>query len=455
MPGRNVITMSGGSAATAGRRRIQAFALAALCFVLAGLLRVYHYRSLPEFSPADDTALFTTEDALQYRYARMVAQGKRIPDLDPGLHHPEGFDVRRNLTTLVEQVEGGLYRCVGQGAPLHVFLVTLVCFVSSLGVFAAYGTATSIWRSRRSGLFAAALYCVAVPTYSRIIGGYGTEHFALPLLFFGIWAIVAALDTEEADPRCDRRSQLRALVAGLCFAAALAAWHLSRFLFSVVLASLVLVWLLLEGIGSPKAARVSGAVPWLLAPVLAASVLVPILQARPFWTSPFFLTAAVVPVVVRLGQMRTARIRLVSFAGLALLLVLISRILPTGDTGYSHVWGIVVAKIANFGIKPSDPAKLPFEARALWIEDVRSPSVAAFLLTYGLLPLLAVLGLAARFGMQKERPLDPGVLFFGALVLGGVVVYLLFARMTCYCAFFLIVLASGVTTAPRPLLLRG
>ncbi|MCC2671149.1 MAG: hypothetical protein K0Q72_3620 [Armatimonadetes bacterium] len=207
--------------------------LVVVCFLLAGVLRLYHFRSLPDFNPVDDTAIFTTEDALQYRYARMVAEARPIPSVDPGLHHPEGFNVRDNLTTLVEGVEGRLYRLAGGGQPLHVFLITVVCFVTSLGVFAAYGAATALWRSRRSGVFAAALYAVAVPTYARIIGGYGTEHFALPLLFFGVWLLLAALETPE-----ERRAGLIALASGGCFALALSAWHLSRFLFSLVLAGI-------------------------------------------------------------------------------------------------------------------------------------------------------------------------------------------------------------------------
>lgn len=426
--------------------------VALICVGLAFALRLGHFHSLPQFNPDDDTALFTTEDALQFRYARMVASGRGIPDFDPTLHHPDGFGVRENLTTLVERIEGGLYPVIGGGAPFHMFLVALVCLVTSLGVIGAYGVAACLWRNRWAGAFAAFLYAVAVPTYVRIIGGYGTEHFALPLLFIGTWPFLAVLGESE---RGIWKQRVLVLLSGSLFALALGAWHLSRFLFTLFLGVLVAVWLYLHLTRSPEAVRLSGLVPWLLAPVILVSALVPILQARPFWSSPVFLLTAAVPASEWLSRSRSPRTRLLAWGLLGAISILVISLLASPETGYSHVWGIVAAKLVHLGAKPANPTRLPFEIRALWIEDVHGPRPGPFLMSFGLIPVLALLGGVMGFRQARERMLEPRALLLLGLAAGAITVYLLFARMIGFAAFFLVVLCAGVVTAPRPVLLAA
>lgn len=432
---------------TAGRVYLTVL-LVGFLFLAGAALRVYHYHSLPQYSPTDDTALLSTEDALQYRYARMVARGGRIPDFDPLVHYPDGFSVRENLTTWVETVDGTLYHLFGGDRPFHDFLIYSVCLTTSLGIGAAYAAASGLWRSRRAGLFAGALYAVAVPTYSRVIGGYGTEHFAFPLLFFGFAFLIAAL---EAAPERGRGTRL-ALLAGTCFGIALGSWHLARFIFSVLAAALIALWLYLQFRDACAGEWVGRMAAWLVAPILVASLAFPILRARPL-LSPLPLALLAVPLASILGQTLSRNARLARFTLLAGVLVSLAVGLGTRETGYSHVWAIAWAKLTHLGIKPADPAQLPFQARVLWIEDVRSPSAKLVLLTYGIIPILAVIGgLVGRKALGRQWR-SPGRLLFLELLAAAVALYLLFQRMTGLAAFFLAVLASGSLLARRPVVL--
>ncbi len=47
----------------------------------------------PYYDTYDETNLHFTENAVQYRYAKMIAKGEGIPETDTRIQHPEGVRV--------------------------------------------------------------------------------------------------------------------------------------------------------------------------------------------------------------------------------------------------------------------------------------------------------------------------------------------------------------------------
>lgn len=430
--------------------RAFAFSLLIVLFLIASLIRAHHFKNLEYYNPADDTGLFWTESAFQYRYAKMVAEGETVPAFDPKVQHPRGLRVRENVTVFMEYLDGVLYRSLGGRIPFHVFLIYAICFTTSLGVLAVYGASVSFWDSRWAGVFAAALYTVGMATYSRIIGAYGREHLGLPLIFFSLWSLLACFKTAGEDIRRERGLSL---LSGLLLGSALACWHLTRFYFIVFALCLIAAWIYLHFTRADEADRLARLIPWLLLPVLAASFIAPALRVRQFYLFPAVVALFALPLTQLIGRSWSPKGRLCAVFVLLSVLAMGSIAIRRGEAEYSHVWELMKAKAQNLGVKPDDPSRLSFEARLLWIEDLRSPDPRIFLYTYGTIPILALIAAVSGLRGTPWRTWGGQRVLLLCLLLAFLGIYLLIQRMTGLFVFFLIVVAGGMMVSKRPILI--
>ncbi len=437
---------------TTGGRAFTALLVAAL-FLAGALIRIHHFERLTAFDPADDTAFFWTESAFQYRYAKMAGEGRSIPAFDPLVQYPDGLRVWEQETPVMEYLDGALYRIFGAGTPFHVFLVFAICFTSSLGVIAAYGAAASLWEDRRAGLLAAALYAVAMASFSRILGTYGREHLSLPFFFFGLWGLAAAMGPRTGGG-LRRSPRAPALASGAAMGALLASWHLGRFLFLILAVCLAAVWVYLLFTDEEESDRLAWSAGWMLLPVLAAILLSPLLRSQQHYLSP----GAVLPASLFLASLAGRSLPPARRLGLWLLVLLpllgAAAVVTTGaEEAYSHVRALLQAKAAHGGIKPADPAVLPFEARLMWIEDFHSPSPRIALYAFGTIPLLAGLGAVIGVRHRAAPGRRGGLLLWLLLTVAYAALFLLMQRMIGFLVFFLVVLAAGTLASRRAVLL--
>ena len=78
-------------------------------YLAISLLKVSLMHSSSNFSLTNDTALFRGESALQYHYAEIIADGKRIPEVDNMAQFPEGVNTKQDLTVFMEKIHGWIY----------------------------------------------------------------------------------------------------------------------------------------------------------------------------------------------------------------------------------------------------------------------------------------------------------------------------------------------------------
>ena len=101
-------------------------------------IKIFLFTQVTVFNYQDDTGLFWTESAFQYRYARMVAHKEPLPSTDYTIQYPEGLEVFSHITIAMELVSGYLYQffsIVFPHLPFHVFLIYFICLFSSLSIF--------------------------------------------------------------------------------------------------------------------------------------------------------------------------------------------------------------------------------------------------------------------------------------------------------------------------------
>lgn len=305
----------------------------------------------PTWDAQDEVGQFWSESAFHYRFAKFFAThplgewGQLKHDRD--VQYPDTIDDWAEFTVAMEVPVGVLYRWLKPSTPLHVFVVWYDCLVSSLSVFAVFFLARALWRSDKAGVFASVLYATLYPSYGRTVKNlFLREDFAIPLIIFALVFTVQALQ--------DQRNRYQYLAA-LFWLAALASWHLTQFLMAPLLLAAVLVYLV--GGETPR-------IPWLVLTLAAGSVVVPVLRAKQFYLSPTMcgLYALAMAVWINGGRKRAALV----FAGWAAALLLLGALLPRSYGEYAHVYQLFIYKLRFLGQRPSDPARLPWEARVLW-----------------------------------------------------------------------------------------
>ncbi|MDD5657003.1 MAG: hypothetical protein PHF00_07085 [Elusimicrobia bacterium] len=413
---------------TSSARWLAACALAVLA---AGQihLRVRRSLELPRYQAEDESGYFRSESAAQYRYARMAAAGRALPDPDTLAQYPEGIRTGRELTTAMERAAGASRRLLGRlgGSDFRRFVLVWSAAVSSLCVFALGALAWLLCGSAPLALAAAAAFAWSWAGISNGIGTCGLESFALPMLAGGLAFLAAALRGPRSWPH--------ALAAGLLTAAALASWHFARF-------HLAALWLALGYAGwrrSERRRELRDAAALLLACCAAAGLLSPVLRHNAFIFSPIMnLGLGVTAALTWPGRLRLVIPATIACVALSLRL--------SGETGsFGHVYALLWDKL-RFGLaRPADPSLLSAESRLLWTGPFASPQ-PGFLL-YCFLPLgLLIL---PRLVLRREK--DENASAAGALVDGLFVLYLagtaMVTRLTPMLAWLLC--AAGVRLPRR------
>ncbi|MFH0910765.1 MAG: tetratricopeptide repeat protein [Planctomycetota bacterium] len=417
----------------------------ALLVILVIPWRVSCWEQLPQYGNAQRSeGVFFTESALQYRYAKMIAQGIALPEQDFWAQYPEGFSPYKDLALGKEYVEGLPYRWFGLSMPFYRYIPWAVAVASALGILGCFFAALLLWRAPLPALVSAALYAVSLPAFRRTIGNYSDEHFSLPFLLVGLPFLAMAATELEENPR-RLKGRLLANAAGAAWAVALCTWHFSRFAFLIALG-----WLFLSYLVRPDRRGPGRALIPLLAWCGLAALWHPMLHARNFlFSGPMLLgfgllACGLLPQRIPLIAKRAAAI------ALPVLLLLFSRALPGGGEEYSHVTGLLLAKLCHPLGRPPDPSVLSFEARSLWQAAFVSPSLHQFL--YNFFPVLpvAAAGFAclawrrckARPDGNAESIPRTGWLVYATLAYGAN--YLLAFRIEMFLSFYLALWVGGL-----------
>ena len=331
------------------------------CLVLVALLYGFHVGlkttkifANPTWNATDEVGQFWSEFAFHYRFAKFfsehpVSDWSQLSQ-DRQVQYPATIDDWAEFTVAMEVPVGVLYRWLGGSLvlpPFHVWVVWYDCLVSSLTLFAVFFLARALWRSEWAGVCASLFYAALYPSYGRTVKNlFLREDFAIPLI------VVALVFTCRSIQEGKIRDQI---LAALFWLAALASWHLTQFVLAVGVGAAVLVYL-----GKGATPRV----PWFVLVLAAGSVIIPVLRAKQLYLSPVLcvLYALGLAVWINGGRKRAVLV----FAGWLGVLVTASFLLRTSYGEYAHVYQLFYYKLRYLGVKPADPAQLPWEARCLW-----------------------------------------------------------------------------------------
>ncbi len=413
-------------------------------YILASLLKLHHFQNVPYFHPRNDTCLFTSEGALQYRYARMVANGQSIPQLDVKAQYPEGLKVFSDLTISMEFVSGYLYRLLSPliSLPFHIFLIYFICFFSSLTILAVYLISLKVWENRFSALVSTCFYAFSLPSMSRTIGNYLREDFALPFIFFSLYFFLASL--YEANDSSIRKywRALAPYLSGLLMAIALASWHLTSFYFLLFVVYVAIRFLFRDGKNHILMASFGKSVSF----VIVAGTIVPVLREKLFILSPSMLISYSLLISYYLGEHWEARKQKILFIMVGTILICSTGIIFADHyREYSHVYSLLFYKLLYLGNKPPDPTKLPYHASVLWLGGAfAAPQLGFTILHFSTLIPFGIFSFAGSLYnliKRKTRTGEDLLIFLALAFLGS---YLLVRRMFPFLCFFLCIFIGRI-----------
>jgi hypothetical protein len=322
--------------------------------------------------------------------------------------------------------------------------------VSSLALLGIFFLARALWQSDWSGLLAALLYATIYPSYGRTVKNlFQREDFALPLLVFALFFTIAAVRSpsfsllETPSPSKAGKLKLRLptaqLLAALFWLAALASWHLTQFLLAVFVAAMAIYFLWRNEI--PR-------LPWMIALLAVGGVLIPTLNAKQFLLSPAMCVLYALGCVAWAAETRASR-WFVFFSTCAAFLLL-GFLAQTNYGEYAHVYQLFLAKLKFLGVKPEDPAALPFHARALWEGAFNTAPLPEFWRSLQwCLPLSLFAAVAAFYDCQKSSQTEirghrPPLQIFAIFALLLFPLSWMIIRYFTFLSFAAAVLAAGV-----------
>jgi hypothetical protein len=387
----------------------------------------------PEFSRADDTAMFWGEDALRYRYAKMLAAGVALPARDKALGWPEGEETRATDTWVMEKVAAFVYREVAlkiAAIPFHVFLLWWWSALTTLAVWPIYLLSRRVWNHRLAGLTSACLWASAFGgLHAGLWPRLSESEAALPWLFLTAHFIVTAVG---------ERQLWRALMAASCCWWTLVVWPGATwfFLWMMALAAAIdfrhlsfdLVTELKPGATERtiQGRSLYTPVALLALAMVGAGLTVPSLQARgTAWSLPVcfagvwillgaFLRLVRMPLpdrwrvtdgtavlMPREFRWRRRMISLALYAGTLAALALATLALAWWRGAqfpeFVLLLRLAVKKLIFFGQMPLLPYLMGDDTRLLWSLVARSPTAAAWWLSAAGLIVLTPLAIVLPF----------------------------------------------------------
>ena len=146
-----------------------------LFYLYISIFKVSTYVNLADFSYDDDTGLFYSEAAVRYKYAKIIATGGSIPDIDYKTQYPEGFDTKNEIL-FPSIVYGNIYKIfpnfIKLSVPFHIFFIFFVSFYTSLNIFIIFFITKKICSNNLGALLSAITYGLSISSFSRIIGWF-------------------------------------------------------------------------------------------------------------------------------------------------------------------------------------------------------------------------------------------------------------------------------------------
>jgi len=404
--------------------------------LLVYLISVFiRFQILDHRTEAYGSLLFSNESAPHFIYTKIIADGASLPVIDNKIQYPEGINICKKIFVFMEYFYGYLYRFLNTGAGLKTSLADFIRYIIpllfSLSIIAVFILTYSISKNRVAALISSAYYGVMLPSVLGTTGEiFLKQTFALPFIFLNL----SLLFFISNQSRFRIRSFL-SILAGLLLYVAVISWDLTQFYLGILFCSVAFLI-----IYSKSSSNYLEFVFISLLFMMFAGFTNLRLGEIGFLYSHgmlFGYSIATIAVVMKLKRLNKLKILLLLLGVFASLEVINSLVLKNQFSTYSHITSLFLYKIRFLGIKPANPALLPFDVNFMWLPADISPPFIETAVFFSSTLLIGITAFILFFkGCSKGRATKEDILFVCLTVL-FLIFYLLFARMRVFLIFFL------------------
>lgn len=378
-----------------------------------------------------EAGFFWTENAFHFRHFMIASEGRAIPPRDFTIQHPEGLDVQRYVTPVMERVTGWIYWTFLYGSARERFILWYTFVVSTLAVPAIVIAVRSCGKSIPIALLCAVLYGLTPASFYRAIGeGFLREHFALPFIFLSFSLFLGCFNKDR---------WALAVASAVTFAVALASWHVTQLYLTIFMVGCGVVYIATGGKNFPWKSMVV-----FCAVTAVFSLTSPVLRAKWLIVSPALMLGygiVLCSYLFRAGAI-SGRPRMTGLGILAAFVIAGFGIHAALGT-YSHVYALLFDKIRFMGRLPADPTVVSVESRLMWTSSFVSPGFQEiFILMQGTL-IAGAIGAVVGVGRIFSRTIRPTELLILFMAAATFVLFLLMDRMSVFAVFF-VVLAGAI-----------
>lgn len=415
-----------------------------LCFFLSISLRAGIFQN----SAGGLRCPFTNVDAVHYYFTKLVAEGRVIPSVDTNIQHPEGMNIKKELSIFMEYPIGFSYRFAARfyKVVLDDYIRYFIWIFAALSIFAVFIAARAIGCSSLSGVMAAFFYSFSFASLNRTAGfGYMRENFSLPIIFFFLAFFLKSLEKKSSQ----LKNNVYLVLAGAFLFVALFSWQFSQFFYLIfgVFAAIALF--------SGKYNIVKN---FLIVSVFAviAGIAAPYLRENRFLIStPAILMYAIFITYLfayfkKLQFSFLLALFCLSFAAIKIATFKYS----TDFTNYFHVYSLLFYQFKFLGIKPPDPTLIPIDARMLWDVAHSSPNIREVFQYFGVVFLAGALPLGVILKKIFKKEAKDGEIFLVYFTVIFIILYLLANRTMVFLIFFVSILAGEFFAAFKGKILK-
>jgi tetratricopeptide (TPR) repeat protein len=417
------------------------FLLVVVIYLLVSFFKVSQF-NISHLDPNDDTALFWTEASFQYRYARMVAQGEKIPTTDYAAQYPEGVKPFEEFTLCMELVTGYLYRLFFSKTqiPFHIFLIYCIAFYSSLSVFAVYLLSKEVWRNSLSAILSVFFYIICKAHWARTVLGFSYEDFAFPFIFISLFLFIRSCRVEQQTIK----NNIFSIFSGLSLLTALSSWHFTRFYF-LVFTTVIGLYYFLHYYEDIQIYILMRSLLIVAVFCLLGGILIPVLYSKQFLFSlPMLICYSLFFVTLLKLRFHYGRLKsLLCFVlFIAVSLGITASIFQKNLSDYAHVYLLFIHKLLFLGQKPANPGLIPFDARVLWVSGFDNVPVKDLVWFLSVLLPLGVVAILIMFIDLFKRRNSLSLEIFLYIGISFLFLNLMIQRLTTFSAVFLSVCIS-------------
>ena len=450
------------------RRILRAFFIVlGLSGLFGGGLAVRRVVLETQIRAVDGHLPFTLESALHYRRVKILHDRGFLPEIDPGVQHPEGIRIRAIDSVAAEPLQARLAGWFPESVPFagRIRWIEAGWFCLGLPLLAI---AVRIWTgSWAGGLVAGALYAVSIASVLRSTGQeISRENFAMPWLIasFAFSAAYLRRRGEERNqlPTFNVQRSTFKLAAAVCLAFALIGWDMIQYVIGIMTLGMSIHVLLHRERSDP---RLLSLFAWFTAAIFSVGLLHPYYRFHGLPYSPLMVWMVGVVVGSRLQvagcrlqveeatdenlprtpnpEPRTPLLLPIIIFGPAALLILFGL---TGSYGssYGHFAELIWAKIRFLNVKPEDPGLLTFYQRVMWVPALHSATweLTKWLFPFTLWPALLVAAAGWFDSRKRQDPLLRSWLLFFVVSL---IAYIFLVRFHVFVALAVAVIAGWAT----------